>query len=150
MFELLSKVVDMLSEEERNELQSRLSKDSRSIPLSVFRCGLSGLEAVTVFFKDQRQWSISRLSKELNRKPSTLYTTYANAKRKLVSEMDVSDFSNAIPVEVIANRDFSVLELVVSYLKDTQGIALPRIATLLGRNYSTVKTVYRRYREKCR
>ncbi|MFC1741662.1 hypothetical protein ACFL3V_03955 [Nanoarchaeota archaeon] len=139
----------MLSEEEKQALQVKLSQESRSIPVSVFRCGLSGLEAVTVFLKDTRQWNIRRISSELNRKPSTLYATYTNAKKKLSQEMDVTDFSFAIPVDVFADRRFSVLELIVSHMRDKQDLALPRIATLLGKNYSTVKTAYRRYRKKC-
>ncbi len=150
MLELLSKVVDMLSEDEKQALQSKLSKDARSIPLSAFRCGLSGLEAVTVFLKDNRVWSINKISDTLNRRPSTLYATYTKAKQKLQGALDNADFSHAIPVDIFADRKFSVLELIVSYLKDKQQLALPRIATLLGKNYSTVKTAYRRYREKCR
>lgn len=145
MLQLLSRVVSLLSDEEK----AKVLAPSGSVPVSVFRCGLSGLEAVTVYLRDELKWGVSRISAELCRKPGTIYATYANAKSKLRKRLDVSDFSASIPLSVIADRRFSVLESVVAHLRGS-GNGLPRIAALLGKSYSTVRTVHRRYQEKCR
>jgi DNA-directed RNA polymerase specialized sigma24 family protein len=144
--ELISKLVSLLTEEEKQAVLSRTASDS--IPVSVFRSSLSGLEALTVFLKDNRNKSISDIAQLINRKPSTLYTTYNNAKTKLKQELDTSDISITLPVSIFSDRKFSILESIVAYLKDNKGITLSRIAALLGKNQSTIKTTYRRYQEK--
>ena len=83
----------------------------------------------------------------MNRKLSTLYTTYKKSNSKFKDSFDISDKSVLIPFDLFVNRKYSVLESIVSYLVK-YGFSLVKIANLLGKNYNTVKTVYRRYKIK--
>ncbi|MBU1974687.1 MAG: hypothetical protein KKH52_04810, partial [Nanoarchaeota archaeon] len=135
----LSKLVSSLSslsEKERTTLFSNLAS-KKDLPISIFRSNLSGLEALTVYLKDNQNKSIKEISTLLNRKISTLYTTYTKSKRKLKGALDCSDFSVTIPIQIFSNRKFSVLEVLVSNLRDEQKLSWSKIAALLGKNYST-------------
>ena len=141
----ISQLVNLLSDEEK---QVVLVTGNR-LPISIFRTkNLSGLEAITLYLKDVKSLSIKEIAATLNRNPSTIYTTYHKARQKIRGKLNYSDFSFTIPLSVFANRKFSVLESLVSYLKN-KNLNLSKIASLLNKNYNTVKTVYRRYQKKC-
>ncbi len=55
----------------------------------------------------------------------------------------------AVPCSIFSNRDFSILESLVSYLRDEKKLSLVQISRELGKSSSTVKTVYWRYKKKC-
>tara|TARA_Y100000310_G_scaffold57873_1_gene53033 strand:- start:181 stop:660 length:480 start_codon:yes stop_codon:yes gene_type:complete len=144
--ELVSKL-STLPEKERNILLGKMSSP-KGLPISIFNSELSGLEALTVYLKDHQNKSIKEISTLLNRNISTLYTTYTKAKQKLTGKLIV-DYSVVVPIQIFSNRKFSVLEVLVSNLKNEQNLGWNKIAELLGKSYSTVRTVYRRYLEKC-
>ena len=152
----------LLSPKEKEQILDLLEKIIKSkhgisntnFPISIFRSNISGLEAIVVYLKDSLNWSTKKISKTLNRKLTTIYTTYNNASKKLsgkksLGRLDTSDHSIIIPIDVFSNRKFSVLESLVAYLIK-HGFKLSQISKLLNKNYSTVKTVYRRYMIKCR
>lgn len=149
LVDIAKRLVGILSEEERKEVFASSLRDDGLVPISVFRSSLSGLEALVVYLKDVRGLSTKETAKLLSRNHSTIYTTYNNAVKKGSKGLDCSDFSIAVPVDAFADRKFSILESLVAYLKRDKGIALVKIAALLGKSYSTVKTTYRRYAEKC-
>ncbi len=49
-----------------------------------------------------------------------------------------------IPVSVLSNRSLSLLESVIEYLKDSQGMNYHEIAVLLNRDDRTIWTCYNR------
>ena len=53
-----------------------------------------------------------------------------------------------IPSFVFRDRSVAVLESLVEYMKDSQGLSFHEIALLLNRNDRTVWTVYRRAKLK--
>ncbi len=142
-------LVSSLSYKEKKEVLDHLQHEGEGLPISIFRSGISGLEAIVVYLKDVKELSIGEISKLLNRKKSTLYTTYQKAKQKLAKEIDSSDISIIIPYNTFADRNFAVLESLVAYLKDELKLPFVKIAPLLNKNYSTVRTVYVRYKKKC-
>lgn len=148
LVETISKLVDLLSEEEKKQVFSQAFSKEGFLPISIFRSDLSGLEAITTYLKDHQQKSLKEIAELLNRKASTIYTTYHKAGQKK-AVLDCADFSISIPINIFADRRFSVLESLVAYLKDGQQIKLSKIAVLLNKNYSTIKTVYKRYQDKC-
>lgn len=148
--ELLFNLVASLSEEEKRDIFGKLLHQREGLPISVFRSGVSGLEAIVVYLKDVQGLSITEISELLKRKKSTLYTTYQKAKAKLAGELDCSDASISIPYNIFADRNFAVLESLVAYLKDELKLPFVGISTLLNKKYSTVRTVYIRYKKKCR
>ena len=70
-----------------------------------------------------------------------------NAKKKL-GEMIVNDNNITIPVSIFSSRTFSVLETIVLYLKTNYVMSFNQIATILGKNYRTIWTVYQRSMKK--
>jgi hypothetical protein len=53
-----------------------------------------------------------------------------------------------IPSFVFRDRSVAVLECMVEYMKDSQGLTFHEIATLLNRDDRTIWTVYRRAKLK--
>ena len=145
---LITELVSNLSEQEKKTIFNEVLDKKQSLPVSIFRSDLSGLEALTVYLKDYQKKSIKEISSILNRNISTLYTTYTKGKQKLNGKLIV-DFSVVVPIQIFSNRKFSVLEVLVSNLKNEHKLSWNEIAKLLGKSYSTVRTVYRRYLEKC-
>jgi len=146
---LLSELVASLSQKEKQEVLEKLLGKREGLPVSIFRSGVSGLEAIVVYLKETKGMSITEISKTLNRKKSTIYTTYQKAKVKLCTHLDLSDISILIPYEIFADRNFAVLESLVAYLKDEMKFSFVKISALLNKKYSTVRTVYVRYKQKC-
>ena len=149
LVEAILQLVSSLSQEEKKDVLNHLQQKNEGLPISIFRSGISGLEAIVVYLKDVKELSIGEISKLLNRKKSTLYTTYQKAKQKLAKEIDFSDNSIVVPYNIFADRNFAVLESLVTYLKDDLKLSFVKISTLLDKKYSTVRTVYVRYKKKC-
>ena len=148
LVQLLSDLVASLSQQEKQEILERILGKKEGLPISIFRSGISGLEAIVVYLKDVNSLTIAEISTLLKRKKSTLYTTYQKAKEKLSSEIDSSDTSIIIPYSIFADRNFAVLESLVAFLKDEMRFSFIKISTLLNKKYSTVRTVYVRYKIK--
>jgi hypothetical protein len=53
-----------------------------------------------------------------------------------------------VPVYLFRDRSVAVLEALVEYLKDVQGLSYHEIAVLLNRNDRTIWTVYNRAKKK--
>ncbi len=155
LVQAISKLAETLNESEKEAfiasiLEAVTKTKKEGLPISIFRSTLSGLEAVVVYLKDNKEVKLSEIARLLNRNKSTIYSTYRKAEKKQIRPLDDSDVSVIIPYNVFADRKFSLLESLVSYLKEQQGIPFIKIASLLNKSYSTVMTVYRRHKEKCR
>jgi hypothetical protein len=133
--------------EKKEILKEVLSVKEEGIPISAFKAKLSCLEIVVRYLKDDSEMSFKEISLLLNRRLSTLYNTYNNSLKKYKSSLNVFDKSIVVPFNVFSDRKYSTLESVVAYLVSS-GYSLVKIASLLGKNYNTVKTVYRRYKIK--
>lgn len=53
-----------------------------------------------------------------------------------------------IPMEIIKNRNLSILESIVKFLKEARNLTYHEIAVLLNRDDRTIWTVYSRARKK--
>lgn len=150
LVDFVNQLVGLLSAEEKQGLINGLiSQDQPGIPLSIFKNKqLSGLEAIVLYLRQQNQ-TISQISSFLNRKPSTIYTTYNNARKKFTTKLIPSKTSFLIPLKIFSDRKFSILESLIHYLKIIHHLPLTKVAILLDKNYNTIKTVYRRYNQKC-
>jgi len=149
LVQLLSNLVASLSDQEKKEVLDKILGKKDGIPISIFRSGVSGLESIVVYLKDVKGLTIKEIATILNRKKSTLYTTYKKAKEKLSGKIDSSDTSILISYSIFADRNFAVLESLVTYLKDDLKLPFVKITILLNKKYSTVRTVYVRYKQKC-
>lgn len=119
------------------------------IPISAFNNDtLSGLETIAKYLRENMLLSFKQIAELTNRSNIALAVTYRNAKRKRGERLNEEVSPYALPVSVIKDRNLSVLENIVSYLKDNFALNYHQIALLLNRNDRTIWTVYQRARRK--
>ncbi len=112
------------------------------IPLSILKSN-SALQSIVHYLARTHNLSYTAIARLLNRDPRTIWATYhAKTVQYTVDE------SQLIPLSILTNRRLSVLESIVFYLVTTQGLTITAIAVLLGKNYQTIRTVYRRAIQK--
>ncbi len=138
--EIVSKLVELLTPEEKSKIFGE-----KSLPISIFGGKHSGLEAIVIYLKDVEKKSVKEIAKILNRKVSTIYTTYQQGKKKGKLRVSGNIF---IPWHIFAERKFSVLEILVAHLRKELKLSLKDISKKLNRSYSTIKTANYRYHEK--
>ena len=141
-------LINSLSSAEKERLLDQLNNKKAGIKVSAFNSSLSGFETIVRYMKDVENKSFKEISQILNREVSTLYTTYSRSSLKFTGNFNDPDFSILIPYEIFANRKNSVLETLVAFLVENENLSLKEISRQLGKHYSTIKTVYQRYREK--
>lgn len=143
-----------LSSEEIIELANKLLrvpvKEEVKVPISVFKNDkLSSLENIVKYLRENLLLSFKQIASLTNRNNIALAVSYRNARKKLETKFVVTEISPySIPVKILQNRNLSVLENIVSYLKDTFGLAYHKIAVLLNRDDRTIWTVYQRAGKK--
>ena len=130
-------------------LKKKLEKpgETQGIPVSIFK-KLSALEAITRYMKDEQKLSFNEIGKILNRSSITIRTSYNNSFKKFKGKLDTIDTKHMIPFNIFQNRKKSILEHIVSYLKDKYDLNFKTIAEILNKNYQTIWTVYRRANAK--
>ena len=124
-------------------------KEEVKVPLSVFKNDyLSSLETIVKYLRENLLLSFKQIASLTNRNEIALAVTYRNARKKLEAKFADESSPYSIPVSILQDRNLSVLENVVSYLKDTFGLNYHKVAVLLNRNDRTVWTVYQRAKKK--
>lgn len=125
------------------------AKEEVKVPISVFKNDkLGSLETIVKYLRENLLLSFKQIASLTNRNDVALAVSYRNAKKKL-SDRFVEEISPYhIPISILQNRKLSVLENIVSYLKDTFGLAYHKIALLLNRDDRTIWTVYQRAKKK--
>lgn len=117
------------------------------IPCNIFRQGLSGLEAIIKYLKEEHNLKYSQISKLINRDQRTIWTTYNKIKKhKIINETDTKKYAN-FNVSLLKNRNLSVLEILATTLKN-QGFSIKEISEILGKNNKTIWTVLNRAKNK--
>jgi len=96
--------------------------------------------------KENTEFSYNEIAELINRNDRTIWVTYRNASRKLRGRLTVRK-GLTIPVSVIANRKLSVLEAVVTYLKQFK-LTYHEIAIMLKRDERNIWTVHNRAKKK--
>ena len=120
-------------------------KEEVKVPLSVFKNDFLGsLETIVKYLRENLLLSFKQIAALTNRNQIALAVTYRNSKKKMPAKFveEISPYS--IPPAILQDRNLSVLENVVSYLKDTFGLTYHKIALLLNRDDRTIWTVYQR------
>ena len=132
-----------------NLLKAEVKEEIR-VPISVFNNDkLSGLETIVKYLRENLLLSFKQIAFLTNRNNIALAVSYRNARNKLSEKFVVTEISPySIPVSILQDRNLSVLENIVSYLKDNFGLAYHKIALLLNRDDRTIWTVYQRARKK--
>jgi DNA-binding CsgD family transcriptional regulator len=120
-----------------------------SVPISLFRSTeLSAYELITTYLKESLGMTLTQIAKATGRNPQAVYITLRNAREKLKNPLSLEYSENDIPLKIIADRDFSILECIVAYLVEKKGMSLAEISKLLYRDNRTIWTIYDRFKKK--
>ena len=154
-FQILKLALEELKEKYgvgSNEIFSSIEKPvpkENLIPISIFEVKeLSALEAICKYLKEELELNYSKIALLLNRDSRTIWTTYNNACKKRKERLHIKGSKFFVPVSIFKNRRFSVLEVIVSYLKQNFDLRYSEIAPLLNRDERNVWTIYRSYKNK--
>ena len=150
-FHILKAAINGLREKynlDYNEILSLIEeKPSQEIliPSSIFdNDELSCLETIVKYLKEELKLRFHEVAALLNRNDRTIWATYNNATKKRKERLPVKESRFFIPVSIFVDRKFSVLESIVSYLKDNFNLRYSQIAILLNRDERNIWTVYNR------
>ena len=124
------------------EVLSLVDKTEIRIPVSIFSENVSSLEIICNYLVEIKKLSYSEIAKLINRDASTVYQAYNGSRKKKASPKLKEGLS--IPLSVLSDRRFSVLESIVIYLKEELNLKNHQIALILKRNDKTIWTVYNR------
>ncbi|MFH1054119.1 MAG: hypothetical protein V1740_06905 [Candidatus Woesearchaeota archaeon] len=100
------------------------------------------------YLKEEFNLNYHEIGHLLNRDERTIWTCYNRTTKKKKESFKKYPDSVEIPIKAIANRDISILESIVLYLKDSRDLTYHQIALLLNRNDRTIWTVYNRAMKK--
>ena len=119
------------------------------IPVSVFDNDyLSALEAIVKYLHENKGLRLAEIARLLNRDQRAIGVTYRFARNKMKARLKAPVSKYSVPLSVIADKRFSVLESIVYYLKKTYSLSYHEIAVLLRRDDRTIWTVYHRALKK--
>jgi len=118
-----------------------------SVPLDIFQTKLSPLESICKYLKDNLAYNFSQIAKLLSRDDRTIWITYENSKKKKVL-FKISKTSYIIPIVILSNRKFSILENLTLYCTQELNLTIKELARLLNKKPSSLWTVYNRALKK--
>ncbi|MFH1073136.1 MAG: hypothetical protein V1743_06945 [Nanoarchaeota archaeon] len=124
-----------------------------TIPTTVFSKELSSLETIVKYLKENRNLKVKEISGLLNRDVQTIYTTLRQAAKKHPDRfwkdtLAPEKKAYAIPIAILASREYAVLESIIIHLKTAYNLSFAEIATLLKRKPNTIWTTYNRVMQK--
>jgi len=136
-----------------NQLNSDSNKTksknfNQNFPITILKAGLSSLEAIIKFLKENRNCSYKEIKRLLKRNPKTLAVTYREAKKKLPEKFSKYICANKkrIPYSVF-NEKLSILESICTYLKSEKR-SYSEIGRLIDKDPRTIWTVCKRAEKK--
>ncbi|MFC1754162.1 hypothetical protein ACFL96_12370 [Thermoproteota archaeon] len=132
--------------------QGEETDDKRFVPVSIFATKLSPSESLCKYLKENLELSYKEISKLLNRDERSIWTSHNRAKDKMPESFagDQTKKSLFIPIEIFSNREMSILENLVLYLREHTDETNYGIAKILNKTPSMIYTIYNRAKAKTR
>ncbi|MBI3027876.1 hypothetical protein HYY70_07240 [Candidatus Woesearchaeota archaeon] len=122
------------------------NQDNLSVPVAIFSGKLSPAEALTKFLKENYEMEYDDIAKLIGRDERSVWANYKRAVKKMPWPLQVNG-SISVPASIF-NSQKSVLEALVSYLKDVKKLRNRKIAELLNKNPANIWTVHNRSKKK--
>lgn len=132
----------------RAAIRAKKPKGPSTIPVEVFSTVLSPAEAPVKWLKEEHGLTLSEIGRLINRDQRGIWGAYARTRRKLPAPFRIRETACEIPVSILSDRSRSILEHVVTYLKDERKFTPSHICALLNKRPSTIWTAYQRSRRK--
>lgn len=147
----------VINESTKKELINIISSDPKykkiilkeikedKIPLSIFNAGLSPLESITRYLRENLKKRTTQIAKLLNKKLPAISLAYKNSLSK---QFIIRKTNIYIPLsEFQDNPKLSILEVIVQFFRN-KDLKFTEIAKLLGRNSKTIWTIDQRAKKK--
>lgn len=132
----------------QTSFQDIQKKFRENVPVEIFAQGLSPLEALVKYLKENLDFTNRKIADLLGRSIKTIWQAYKSASKKFSKQFKFDSSKYFIPISIFSKRQYSILELVVAYLKENYELENHQIAKLLKRDNRTVWTVYSRFKKK--
>jgi len=148
---IIKEVVEKLFKEfdiTSKDILSYIQKPRNEIPLSIFNKNLGSLETITKYLRENQKLNFVKIAELTNRNQKALCRTYHNAIKKQKDEFKITESEFYFPIYILKNRNLSVLESIVVYLKEKLNLSFIKISSLLKRDPSTIWTIYHRALKK--
>jgi hypothetical protein len=121
---------------------------TEKIPVSIFRHGLSPLQATVKFLVENKGYTFSEAAKQLNRDQRTIWNTYHCANLENPKSILPEETNFLVDISIFGNRKLSFLENLCVYLREKYSLNYHKIARLIGKDDRTVWTVCKRAENK--
>jgi len=123
----------------------------QELPLSLLaNKGLSALEAICRYLKEEKGYRYSEIARLLNRDQRTIWVTYHNSVKKRKEPLSLPESGYTFPLTIFQDRNLSVLEALVRHLKDTYHLRYTDIAQLINRDERNIWGIYSKAEKKLR
>ena len=118
------------------------------LPISIFMEYLSPLETVVKYMKENLHYRNNKIAFILNRSEKTVWQAYHGSQQKYPKSLEEQFSDNDVPFHLLENRELSLFEIIVAYLRERKLLSYHEIAVLLKRDERTIWTVYHRVKAK--
>jgi len=149
LVDMFSEIMGRLKEKynySEDEIFSLLGENNFLVPVAIFAGKLSPAEALAKFLKENCGLAYSEISELIGRDERAVWANYKRAIKKMPWPFEINE-SITVPVSAF-NCGKSILEALVSYLKEQKQMRNKRIAQLLNKNPANIWTVYNRSKKK--
>ncbi|MBU0457644.1 MAG: hypothetical protein ABH824_06210 [Nanoarchaeota archaeon] len=149
--ELLKIIFKKLQGEEQIDQLISSFQDTKSqilIPLSIFSYKLQPAEALCKYLKENENHSYKQIAVLINRNEKSVWATYKRASKKRKQKFVKKSERYFLPISILKNRSYSLLESVIFYLNKTYKLSNPQIAKLLKKSPNSIAVLMKRAREK--
>ena len=146
-FKLLYEKLKVKYKFQVHELASVLEKKELLLPSCIFNEKISAFESIVKFLKENRGIANKEIAIVLGKSQKSVWQCYNNCKQKYSSQFKIVASEYYIPVSALKN-ELTILESVVSYLKDVLNLKFHQIGLTLKRDERTIWTVYDRAKKR--
>jgi hypothetical protein len=125
----------------RKKKKNSKNKTNITIPTTIFSKKLGALESISKYMKENLGMSYHNIAELLNRNERTIWTAYNKATEKQKEPIEVKETEIFIPISVLNNRELTILESVINYLRE-KDMKYSGIAKLINRDQRNVRAIY--------
>ena len=122
------------------------NEDECLVPVAIFAGELSPAEALAKFLRENYDLNFSEISQLIGRNARAVWANYKRAVKKMPWPFDIKE-GVTVPASIFTSEK-SILEALVSYLKDVRKLRNKKIAQFLNKNPANIWTVYNRSLKK--
>lgn len=160
--EFIAHFIQAANISEKELMESLRGKDIL-VPVFIFNEKLSCLESIVKYLKENLCLDIKEISLRLNRSNKTIWATYYNSVKKFKQRFEAVEAASkgvfkdpaqytiskyAIPLSSFKSRKLSILETIITHLKDSYGLGYSEIAEILKRDYKTIWSIEKKAKKK--